>query len=192
MKTLLVLSAALSLSAASPARAAPDAETTPPSLAAIFGTVVCRGETVCLSITRAGLAADARLVVIRTDVPQGTAKAEIAGLSPDCAGEPEVDHGYRLRLHQGLLRDGAVGAGVIADPSAVTLRNRVASVRLPGAPVPLVFRSCTSSDGVHVTAWPGQPLAGHPAWHGYVFLNQDLDATCTELELPLREQTSGR
>jgi hypothetical protein len=45
-----------------------------------------------------------------------------------------------------------------------------------------VFRSCTSTEGVHLTIWADKPLDGQPKWHDYYYLGYDVDADCTAAE----------
>ena len=44
------------------------------------------------------------------------------------------------------------------------------------------FAECTSSEGVHLTAWRGVPLKSERLWHEYVYLGHDVEPTCTEAE----------
>ena len=46
----------------------------------------------------------------------------------------------------------------------------------------LHFRSCTSSEGVHLSAWPSSTLKGRPLWHAYLYLGYDVEPTCSEAE----------
>lgn len=55
--------------------------------------------------------------------------------------------------------------------------------RVPSVDAAHSFHSCTSVEGVHLTAWDGaKPLEGHRLWHQYYYLGQDLEATCTAAE----------
>ena len=44
------------------------------------------------------------------------------------------------------------------------------------------FRTCTSSEGVHLSAWPSSRIKGRPLWHAYVYLGYDVEPTCSEAE----------
>jgi hypothetical protein len=46
----------------------------------------------------------------------------------------------------------------------------------------LQFRTCTSSEGLHLTAWDGEPLKGERTWHSYVYLGYDVEASCTDAD----------
>ena len=55
--------------------------------------------------------------------------------------------------------------------------------RVPSVDAAHSFHSCTSADGVHLSAWDGaKPLEGHRLWHQYYYLGQDLEANCTAIE----------
>ena len=38
------------------------------------------------------------------------------------------------------------------------------------------------AEGLHATAWAGQPLASPRRWHAYYYLGYDVDPTCNESE----------
>jgi hypothetical protein len=46
----------------------------------------------------------------------------------------------------------------------------------------LVARACTSSEGIHLTFWAGQPLAGRLVWHRYFYLGYDVESSCTNAD----------
>jgi hypothetical protein len=39
-------------------------------------------------------------------------------------------------------------------------------------------RGCTSSEGLHLTLWAGEPLKGTRLWHLYYYLGYDVEPTC--------------
>ena len=39
-------------------------------------------------------------------------------------------------------------------------------------------RSCTSREGVHLTAWAGAPLTSQRLWHQYYYLGYDVEPSC--------------
>jgi hypothetical protein len=39
-------------------------------------------------------------------------------------------------------------------------------------------RTCTSSEGLHLTLWSGQPLKGRRLWHAYYYLGYDVEPSC--------------
>ena len=47
---------------------------------------------------------------------------------------------------------------------------------------PEVFRSCTSNEGLHLTAWNGTPLTARRVWHNYFPLHYDVEPSCVEAD----------
>jgi hypothetical protein len=78
--------------------------------------------------------------------------------------------------------DTFVGTSVIGAIGGITLDGaKAASTRVAGGPAAnrLYLRSCTSGEGMHLTAWAGKPLAGARVWHRYHYLGYDVEPTCT-------------
>lgn len=44
------------------------------------------------------------------------------------------------------------------------------------------FRSCASGEGIHLSAWLGEPIKGKRLWHLYYYLGYDLEPNCEETE----------
>ncbi|MCI0689673.1 MAG: hypothetical protein L0Y54_20920 [Sporichthyaceae bacterium] len=44
------------------------------------------------------------------------------------------------------------------------------------------FRACTSSEGLHLTAWSGTPLQSTRIWHRYYYLGYDVEPSCVEAD----------
>jgi len=78
----------------------------------------------------------------------------------------------------GIDADVALGFGVAGmEPD---LAATGAALDLDGNGTPEGFRSCTSSEGLHLTVWYGEPLATARLWHGYVYLGYDTEPDCDE------------
>jgi hypothetical protein len=43
---------------------------------------------------------------------------------------------------------------------------------------PIRVRECTSSEGLHLTLWSGEPLKSTRLWHLYYYLGYDVEPTC--------------
>ena len=89
---------------------------------------------------------------------------------------------YSLRLLNGRIEQNLPLVAVIGK--AIKIRPSGARVEaiLNGYSRPITFHSCTSADGVHLTAWKGIPLRGRRVWHQYYYLGQDLEQSCTAPE----------
>jgi hypothetical protein len=71
------------------------------------------------------------------------------GLGVAVAGRPAVrTAGHEVRLH---------------------LSDRIREARV---------RSCTSSEGLHLTLWSGVPLRTSRLWHAYWYLGYDVEPDC--------------
>ena len=146
-----------------------------------FGAVTIEGNLVCLRAEPAPTVGT-RILLVEPEAPQKTYSAVVAPAQcPASAGQGgPAPQGVQLTW----TANGHVAPliGVIGPVGRVTTRSGQVAVSTQGAAQALRFRSCASSDGLHLTAWRGVPLRSPRAWHGYVYLNQDLDADCTASE----------
>ena len=71
----------------------------------------------------------------------------------------------------------------------IALPGRIVSREIPGGQISLRLderypnvrvRLCTSSEGLHLTAWAGEPLKTRRLWHQYYYLGYDVEPSCTE------------
>jgi hypothetical protein len=51
-----------------------------------------------------------------------------------------------------------------------------------GASQQIEFRSCSSLEGVHFSAWSGGALTRKRVWHFYHYLGYDVEPTCTDAD----------
>ena len=149
-----------------------------------FGAVTVEGNLVCLR-TETLPPVGTRVLLVEPEAPQRTHAAVVAPAScPAPAGQGgPASAGVQLTW----AAEGHVAPliGVVGPVGQVTTRQGQVTVSAPGPARPAQafrFRSCASSDGLHLTVWRGVPLRSPRAWHGYVYLNQDLDADCNASE----------
>jgi len=57
-------------------------------------------------------------------------------------------------------------------------RGGQAELDLDGDGTAEIFRSCTSNEGLHLTAWRGKALTGRRVWHQYFALGYDVEPSC--------------
>ena len=111
-----------------------------------------------------------------------SARAVVVGPLDACAatstGEPR--HGYELRVDDERLETPLLGIALAGFTGAVSEFNGSPSADLDADGQPEFFRSCTSTEGVHLTIWSGAVLTGPRRWHGYHYLGFDVAPTCTE------------
>lgn len=86
---------------------------------------------------------------------------------------------YDARLEQADTVEDQLGVAVVAPNATVAVENKAVVLvsRLDRRPV--VFRRCTSGEGIHFLAWQGGKLL----WHEYYYLGYDVEPTCSEEEL---------
>jgi hypothetical protein len=143
-----------------------------------IGVAVQLPERVCMAIHNPKLLPSATITLIQpitADSPVGgsqTARAQVvlrgAKECPGMKADAEVTN-YNLEITTGTLQPFV---------PVVALDARVPSVYAAHS-----FHSCTSGEGVHLTAWDGaKPLEGHRLWQQYYYLGQDLAPNCTESE----------
>jgi hypothetical protein len=85
---------------------------------------------------------------------------------------------YFVKLRR-PLSDGPEPGIALLDPTArVEFVNGEFVVRTEGAPTPLRFRECASSEGLHLSAWRGN----RRTWHEYWYLGFDVEPNCSEEE----------
>ncbi len=113
-----------------------------------------------------------KVTLISLDSPQTLTHAEIAGPGTGC-GTPVTPAAppYELHMPSGSVPPDAALAAILGTAETAVSDGTV-SWR---APEPVTFRSCTSSDGAHLTAWQGTKRV----WHAYYYVGADLDADCT-------------
>jgi hypothetical protein len=70
----------------------------------------------------------------------------------------------------------AVGIGVLRTGLKL---DGEAKVDLDADKMKESFKACTSSEGVHLTVWTGEPQKGIRRWHAYYYVDYDTEATCT-------------
>jgi hypothetical protein len=143
-----------------------------------IGVAVQLPERVCMAIHNPTLLPSATITLlqpINPDSPAGdsrTARALVAlrGVKacPGMKADADVTN-YDLEITTGSLQPLV---------PVVALDARVPSVYAAHS-----FHSCTSGEGVHLTAWDGaKPLEGHRLWQQYYYVGQDLMPNCSAAE----------
>jgi hypothetical protein len=149
-----------------------------------IGTAVQSGGHVCFSINNAKLSPKSVVSLVTPSNPQSVAEAEIIGHSatgcPGIRNETPPQSGYELKLVQGTIQDFMPVIAVSGGADQFTSAASTVTAHLGTDAANASFRSCTSSDGVHLTVWRAKPLQSTRLWHQYYYMGQDLEPTCTE------------
>jgi hypothetical protein len=144
-------------------------------------------EQLCLNAKNSNLAVGEALTLISLDNPQSLFRAKIierldwACSEWDVSGEDK--NYYRLEVLNGKI-DSTIPLVAILKSEAKFLVNQTGvEVDLNQDGVPETFRSCVSSEGLHLTIWSGNPLVGKRQWHIYYYLGYDMEGDCTRKEI---------
>jgi hypothetical protein len=152
--------------------------------AADLGVAVKKADRTCLDIRNRTLSAGQRIWFVTASAPQTTGEAEITGKADQpCTAADKNKPGfqqYEFSVVRGSLQTGVPVFALTNFTGTLTTTETGVTGDLDGDGIPEFFRSCTSSEGVHLTVWTGKPLEGQRKWHYYYYLGYDVDANCTE------------
>jgi hypothetical protein len=86
--------------------------------------------------------------------------------------------GYRVTI-KAVSMVGSIAFVLRGDSHVTRSGNTEVSLNPRGNANQLRMSYCTSSEGVHLTAWEQVDTSRHRLWHAYYYLGQDLESTCT-------------
>jgi hypothetical protein len=154
------------------------------------GIAVARPDRSCLDM-RATLAAGQRIPFVSSTTPQTIGELEITRKSDkSCAkkdknrpdlNKPGLTH-YEFKVIRGSLEKSVPAFALANFRGTLTVTTNGVTGDLDGNGETEFLRSCTSSEGVHLTIWTGKPLEGNRRWHAYYYLGYDVDLNCTAAE----------
>jgi hypothetical protein len=137
-----------------------------------IGVAVKLPDRICLAIHNSKLLPSATITLLAPSALPTSARAQVLTRNSDACPGTKADteiSSYDLKITSGSIE---------RNLPLIALDARVPSVDAAHS-----FHSCTSSDGVHLTAWDGaKPLEGHRLWHEYYYLGRDLETNCTTAE----------
>jgi hypothetical protein len=146
-----------------------------------LGIAALQGTDACVAFPGAELSTPQSVRIVVDGAPQrlvtGTVTSQIA--QPCRALENALVSGpyYSLQLDPGNDLSLDIGIVLPARTWAVAMRGRGAVATGRGRKN-VTFRSCTGNEGVHLTAWSGDPLKGRRIWHEYFYLGYDVEPSC--------------
>jgi hypothetical protein len=148
------------------------------------GVLLRKGGQTCVEL-RDTAAAGQAVAFVAASMPQTVGRAQLNAKAPACAALFQDTTGfsyYGATIAGGTLDEGlpAVVLARVAKP--LTVADSTVALDMDGDGRIDTIRSCTSSEGVHLTVWDGAPPAGRREWHRYVYLGYDLEPTCTDPE----------
>jgi hypothetical protein len=149
-----------------------------------LGVAGSAGTSMCAVLQATDAHAGERVAVVDPDSPQRVLWATLERpLTDACATwQRRSDlpgRAFVLALAPGSRSDeGFIGIVVRGTSSVATRRAKVVARLMDGSI--LRFHACTSSEGLHLSAWPSAHMAGQPLWHAYVYLGYDVEPTCSD------------
>jgi hypothetical protein len=150
---------------------------------------VHRSGKVCLTIHNRGLTAGDRVTLVNT-FNQTFAEARVVRRAVDiCQDNSDVDTGpaaerYEIRIVKGKLPPSGPAIAVYQPKGRLNRKGNNLTGDIDQDGELEYFRSCGSSEGLHLTVWSGSPLQGRLRWHHYYYLGYEIKPTCTEQEMP--------
>jgi hypothetical protein len=139
------------------------------------------GSSACLTIQNASLKAQETVTIIVMDKPQSLETAQIEKkLDKSCSRDTNAsaaDSFYILHLAQTDSDPKPVSFAIARFAGDVHVNGGLARADLTATGSMHSFRSCTGTEGVHLTVWDG---ASSRKWHRYFYLGYDVEPDCTE------------
>ena len=155
--------------------------------AADLGIAIQKNDHSCLLIANGGLSPGQRIFFVTDATPQTFGEAEILSKAGEfCMDSDQQTHGataYSIKTIQGALRKGAPAFAIAKPINPMEMSGGYLRADLDNNGRANTFRTCTSSEGVHLTIWEGKPLEGKRKWHSYYYLGYDVTSNCTDSEM---------
>lgn len=143
------------------------------------GVAASKSGQVCVAIPGPPLVAGSTVTLIEPNRPQSARVVTVDGPAP-CPGLAAamiVEPHYSVRP---FGSDPTVWIAIGGKPDTREIRPGVVAVRLSAAQPDAQVRSCTSTEGLHLTVWAGAPLRSRRLWHQYVYLGYDVEPSCED------------
>jgi hypothetical protein len=149
-----------------------------------FGVAAISGTAACLASAGAPLAEGTAVTLVTPEKPQRVHRAVVKGRASACTTLERAGIGgpYYQVAAAPAEADAPLAVAILGAVRAAVV-NDVAEVTFGATGEPLTVRSCTSREGVHLTAWRGKPREGRRVWHAYWYLGYDVEPSCTERDM---------
>jgi hypothetical protein len=105
----------------------------------------------------------------------------IAKLPASCDATNAQADESAYRVEAGKLESGRIYIAIAAPPNNVRITGGELSARFGNRE--LIFRLCTSTEGLHFSAWSGIRPKQEPVWQRYFYLGYDVEPTCVERDV---------
>lgn len=141
-----------------------------------------KGGQVCVAIPGPPLVAGSAVTLIAPTRPQSSRVATIDGVAvcPGLTGAMISEPHYSVRPFDS---EPTFWIAVPGKAGTRRIRPGVVAVRLSAAQPEAQVRTCTSTEGQHLTVWSGDPLRSRRLWHQYVYLGYDVEPSCEDRDV---------
>ena len=152
-----------------------------------LGVAGSAGTQMCAALQATDARAGERVAVVDPNPPQRVRWATLEPSATDaCAtwqrGADLPGRVFVLRFVPAMANEEGFVGIVVRGATSVAVRHEKVVARFAGGST-LHFLGCTSSEGLHLSAWPSASISGRPRWHRYVYLGYDVERTCSEAEM---------
>ena len=141
------------------------------------------GTFVCFTAKDTTLLPETRVTIVFTGHPQRSAIGRLRSREKlPCLPGPPMPPTDSIQYVADMPRDTSDRLGILivllGSVAKPVQRGDTVTIEIePGRP-PIRFRSCSSYEGIHATAWAGTPVTSPRRWHAYYFLGYSVDPTC--------------
>ena len=142
----------------------------------------------CLAISDPKLTAGTPVAVIIAGEPQRIEQAKIqqptdsstvcSALLPPRAKRNAKPGTTFYALDASKIQPTDMGIGIVSPPAQPEVVNGVALIDLDRNGHPVVFASCSTSEGIKFTVWTDKAYQGEPRWSKYYYMGYDLTPNC--------------
>ncbi len=119
-------------------------------------------------------------------IPSELMRGEIVRrTSGGCNFSESAEHGdstYAVKMTAGKLIHDVPYVAVFVSPGILSMKGKEIVGDLDADGILEYFRQCTSSEGVHLTIWSGEPIKGIRRWHRYFYLGYDVEPSCSDAD----------
>jgi hypothetical protein len=149
-----------------------------------FGVAALSATGACLAAPGTPLAEGTAVTLVTPEKPQSVHRAAVQRRAGSC---PALERAGFAGPYYGIAGapaadDTSMAVAILGDVHA-DLSDDLVRVTFGTTGEPLTVRSCSSHEGVHLTAWRGRPLEGTRVWHAYWYLGYDVEPSCTEKDV---------
>jgi hypothetical protein len=161
----------------------------PASYTPRIGTGVSTGSRTCAAIHNGNLTNGAAVTLVSPMTPPTSVTGTITGVAQQpCPITQNVDttaSNYNIDI-QGSVPKLTPLIVLVGTPPVTIDSNNVARADLDQTSHPVSFKACSVDNGLHLTAWSGDPLKSTMLWHGFYYEsgNPGTAPACTPAEMP--------